>query len=222
MQGRFIGFEGGEGSGKTTQIARLQEWLEKSGTIDRLLEQGQISQLLITREPGGTLLGQEIRHLLLHSPIEEPMQDRTELLLYAADRVQHVEGYLKPHLNKGALILCDRYTDSTIAYQGHGRGLDRTLIEQLNRIATGGLESDLTLWLDVEVEIGLNRAKRRGQHDRIEQATLAFHQRVRQGFTELAQKFPQRIIRIDASPNEVMVAEQIQAIVRRRFAEWYV
>ncbi|WP_416676644.1 dTMP kinase [Egbenema bharatensis] len=222
MQGRFIGFEGGEGSGKTTQIARLQQWLTESGTIERLMAQGQISQLLITREPGGTKLGQEIRHLLLHSPIEEPMQDRTELLLYAADRVQHVEGYLKPHLNQGALILCDRYTDSTMAYQGYGRGLDRALIERLNTIATGGLESDLTLWLDVEVEVGLNRAKSRGQHDRIEQATLAFHQRVRQGFTELAQKFPQRIRRIDANQNQAAVAEQIQAIIRQRFAEWYV
>jgi dTMP kinase len=221
MQGRFIGFEGGEGCGKTTQIARLQQWLEESGIIDRLIKQRKLSGLLMTREPGGTRLGQEIRHLLLHSPIEEPMQDRTELLLYAADRVQHVDGFLRPQLAKGFLILCDRYTDSTLAYQGYGRGLDRHLIHQLNQIATGGLESDLTLWLDVEVEVGLNRAKSRGKGDRMEQATLAFHQRVRQGFTELAQQFPQRIVRVDARDSEAIVAERIQAIVRQRLAEWY-
>lgn len=222
MQGRLIGFEGGEGCGKTTQIARLQEWLQTSNIWAEMLAQGSLSFLLTTREPGGTGLGQEIRHLLLHHAIEaEPMFDRTELLLYAADRVQHVEYCLKPNLAAGALILCDRYTDSTIAYQGYGRGLDRDLIDQLNTIATGGLTSDLTLWLDVDVEIGLNRAQRRGAVDRIENSELAFHHRVRQGFVELAQRYPDRIVRVDASPDEKTVALQVQAIVQQKLEEWY-
>lgn len=221
MRGRLIVFEGVEGCGKTTQIKQLQHWLKETGVFEQLLLKGKVSQLVVTREPGGTPLGQEIRQLLLHPTTDEPIQNQTELLLYAADRAQHVEGFLAPHLAEGALILCDRYTDSTVAYQGYGRGLDRSLIDQLNTIATGGLESDLTLWLDVDVEIGLNRARQRGAHDRMEQATLAFHQRVQQGFRELAQAFPQRIVRIDASPNEQTVADQIQAIVQQKFAEWY-
>jgi dTMP kinase len=221
MRGRLIVFEGVEGCGKTTQIERLQQWLKASGTFEQLLFEGKASQLMITREPGGTPLGQEIRRLLLHPTTDELIQNQTELLLYAADRAQHVEGLLNPQLAEGALILCDRYTDSTVAYQGYGRGLDRALIHQLNTIATGGLESDLTLWLDVDVEIGLNRARQRGAHDRMEQATLAFHQRVQRGFSELAQAFPHRIVRIDASPSEQTVAEQIQAIVQQKFAEWY-
>jgi dTMP kinase len=222
MSGRLVVFEGVEGCGKTTQIARLQAWLQDSGFLAPLQKQGVLSQLVVTREPGGTSLGKEIRRLLLHPTVEEkPMQYRTELLLYAADRAQHVEGFLKPHLAQGALILCDRYTDSTIAYQGYGRGLDRALIDQLNAIATHGLTSDLTLWLDVDVEIGLARAQRRGTCDRMEQAQLEFHRRVQQGFTELAQHYPDRIVRIDASPDEQSVAQQIQAVIQPRLAEWY-
>lgn len=222
MQGRFIVFEGVEGCGKTTQIAQLKTWLHHSTVLEALQTQGHCSGLVVTREPGGTPLGEGIRHLLLHHTVEEdPMQNRTELLLYAADRAQHVEGFLRPYLAKGALILCDRYTDSTIAYQGYGRGLDRDLINQLNAIATGGLQSDLTLWLDVDVEVGLARAKRRGTGDRIEQATLDFHRRVQQGFMELAKADPDRIVRIDASLDESAVAKQIQATIQERFADWY-
>jgi dTMP kinase len=220
MQGRLIVFEGVEGCGKTTQIAYLRQWLEESGAVEQLVKAGKVSKLVTTREPGGTTLGQEIRQLLLHSTTEQ-IQARTELLLYAADRAQHVEGVLKPDLADGTLILCDRYTDSTLAYQGYGRGLDRALIDQLNQIATGGLESDLTLWLDVDVKIGLERARQRGIHDRMEQATLEFHQRVQQGFMELAQSFPQRIVRVDASLDEQAVANQIQAIVQQHLAKWY-
>lgn len=222
MQGRFIVFEGVEGCGKTTQIAQLQTWLQHSGVLERLQMQGYCSDVVVTREPGGTHLGAGIRHLLLHHLVEEePMQNRTELLLYAADRAQHVDGFLLPYLAKGALILCDRYTDSTIAYQGYGRQLDRDLINQLNAIATGGLESDLTLWLDVDVEVGLARAKRRGIGDRIEQATIEFHRRVQQGFTELANIYPDRIVRIDASVDASDVAEQIRGVVQERFTHWY-
>jgi dTMP kinase len=222
MSGRLVVFEGVEGCGKTTQIARLQAWLQDSGLLNSLQQQGKLSELVITREPGGTLLGREIRHLLLHHAVDgEPMQHSTELLLYAADRAQHVEGFLKPHLARGAFILCDRYTDSTIAYQGYGRGFDRALIDQLNDIATHGLSSDLTLWLDVDVEIGLARARQRGTGDRMEQAQLEFHRRVQQGFTELAQQYPDRIVRINARLDEQSVAQQIQTVVQQRLAEWY-
>lgn len=222
MQGRFIAFEGGEGCGKTTQIAQLQAWFHTSGILAQLLASGSVSQLITTREPGGTAMGREIRHLLLHHAVEaEPMIDRTELLLYAADRSQHVAHFLQPHLAAGALILCDRYTDSTIAYQGYGRKLDRSLIDPLNHIATAGLTSDLTLWLDIDVETGLARAQRRGPVDRMEKSELEFHHRVRQGFVALADCDPDRIVRVDASPDAETVALQIQAIVQQRLGEWY-
>lgn len=220
MQGKLIVFEGVEGSGKTTQIQQTQAWLLQSGWLEQLQQQGFVSQLVTTREPGGTPLGQTLRQLLLHSP-DEPIHDRTELLLYAADRAQHVEAYLKPLLAQGAIILCDRYTDSTIAYQGYGRQLDADLIDQLNQIATNGLSSDLTLWLDVKVEIGLARAQSRAAHDRIEQIPLSFHQRVQQGFTELAQAHPHRIVRIDASQPPDRVHQQIQSALLQRLTTWY-
>jgi dTMP kinase len=127
-----------------------------------------------------------------------------------------VEEFIKPYLEKGAIVLCDRYTDSTIAYQGYGRGIDLKLIEQLNGIATGGLVSHLTLWLDVDVQIGLERARQRGKADRMEQADLAFHQRVRAGFAELAKLSPQRIVRIDASQSE----EAVELAIREVLFQW--
>jgi dTMP kinase len=221
MHGKLIVFEGVEGCGKTTQLQRSRQWLVESGWQSRLQAKGDVQQIMATREPGGTELGVKVRHLLLEPPTAETMQSRTELLLYAADRAQHVEGYLIPHLNQGSLILCDRYTDSTIAYQGYGRGIDLGLITQLNDIATSGLQSDLTLWLDLDAETGLARTRQRGRIDRIEQADLAFHQRVQQGFTELAQRYPQRIARIDATRSEAEVSQQIQAVLSKRFAQWY-
>ena len=128
-----------------------------------------------------------------------------------------MEETLKPNLQQGAIILCDRYTDSTIAYQGYGRGLDLNLISQLNYIATGGLESDLTLWLDVAVEQGLARAKKRGTIDRMEKADLDFHYRVQTGFQQLATTYPQRIFRVDANCSEAEVWSQIQTILLSRF-----
>jgi dTMP kinase len=154
--------------------------------------------------------------LLLTESEGKPIQDGAELLLYAADRAQHVEEVLKPQLALGTIILCDRYTDSTIAYQGYGRGLSLSCLSQLNSIATGGLESDLTLWLDVDVEVGLARARGRGVADRIEQADLAFHRRVQEGYGELALANPNRIVRVDASLSEAVVQEQIQAILSQR------
>jgi dTMP kinase len=220
MDGKLIVFEGIEGCGKTTQLERSRHWLNESGWLTKLQTQRGVRDLMLTREPGGTALGQGIRQLLLHTH-NEPIQDRTELLLYAADRAQHVEGFLRPYLKTGALILCDRYTDSTVAYQGYGRGLDLALIEQLNQVATGGLKSDLTLWLDLDVEEGLARMQQRGKRDRIEQASLDFHQRVRQGFAALAHSEPERFVQIEASGSELEVADRISAALSQALTRWY-
>jgi dTMP kinase len=206
MSGKFIVFEGVEGAGKTTQIHQTAEWLRQKYGKDR--------SIVITREPGGTKLGKQIRQLLLEDPTSE-VGHRTELLLYGADRAQHVESVIRPQLEQGNIILCDRFTDSTIAYQGYGRGFDRDEIDRVNQLATGGLQSDLTCWLDLDVETGLQRVLRRGKPDRMEQATLDFHQRVRQGYQELANSYPNRIVRIDASQSEVVIQTEIQAILNR-------
>lgn len=221
MPGKLIVFEGGEGAGKTTQLQRSQDWLKNSELFQQLHRQGELSQVVITREPGGTELGQQIRQILLQPQSHEPMQESTELLLYAADRAQHVEACLRPLLASNALILCDRYIDSTVAYQGYGRGLDLTLIQQLNQIATQGLQSDLTLWLDLDAEAGLLRSRQRGSLDRMEQSDLAFHQRVRQGFATLAAAAPQRIVRVEAHQDADAVTQQIQTILTQRLIQWY-
>lgn len=208
MGGKLIVFEGVEGCGKTTQLHKTRDWL-----LSRMKAEIQPEvSVVLTREPGGTELGSGLRRLLLEGD-RQLVQERAELLLYAADRTQHVEELLKPHLAKGAIVLCDRYTDSTVAYQGYGRGLSLTLINQLNQIATEGLESHLTLWLDVDVEIGLARVRRRGVADRIEQADLEFHRRVQQGYRELAKADPERIVRVEASGSPEEVQQQIQAIL---------
>lgn len=209
--GKFIVFEGGEGCGKTTQLLRVREWLKESEG-QQLLQSIGISDVVVTREPGGTPLCGQIRQLLL-TPAEEVMNPKTELLLYAADRAQHVEQWLKPAMQNGSLILCDRYTDSTIAYQGYGRGLSLDLIHQLNNIATQGLQPDLTLWLDVEPEIGLSRAQARSRKDRIEQSDLIFHKAVRNGFHDLFQQNPERIKRIDASQDIEIVFRMVKKVL---------
>jgi dTMP kinase len=205
MSGKFIVFEGVEGSGKTTQVAAVGQWLSASDWCDR--------PVLATRQPGGTTLGHAIRRLLLEEDCS--LGHRAELMLYGADRAQHLEEVIRPHLFQGGIVLCDRYTDSTIAYQGYGRGLDRVLIENINYLATGGLESDLTIWLDVDVEIGLERARQRGQIDRMEKAELAFHRRVQQGYTELAAAHPDRIVRVDAGGDEDSIQQEIRRAIAR-------
>jgi dTMP kinase len=207
MAGKFIVFEGVEGCGKSTQVQLCYQWLQSQGI-----------PVVLTREPGGTELGYHLRCLLLEKVVSQPIAEVTELLLYAADRSQHVARELKPGLVAGKYILCDRYIDSTIAYQGYGRGLSLSLINQLNYIATNGLESDLTIWLDVDVEVGLYR--KRGSTnglDRIEQETVAFHRRVQQGYIELAASYPARIVRVDASLSQEAVKKLIQEILRDRF-----
>lgn len=220
-KGKLIVFEGVEGCGKTTQLRQLQQWLRDSGWLLRLKAAGVYQQVVVTREPGGTELGLGLRRLLLEVRPHLSIHERAELFLYAADRAQHVEELLLPQLARGAIVLCDRYTDSTIAYQGYGRGLNVSLIEQLNQIATSGLEGDLTLWLDLDPAVGLARKQQQKEITRMEQVDLAFHQRVQEGFTTLAKTHPHRIARIDASLSQESVAQQIQFIVQERLSEWY-
>lgn len=209
MSGKLIVFEGVEGCGKTTQMQFCLEWLQSLNITS-----------VLTREPGGTDLGTDLRRLLLFAK-SQSIADRTELLLFAADRAQHVEQKLKPNLAQDKIILCDRYTDSTIAYQGWGRGLDINLINQLNAIATSGLKSDLTLWLDVDVEVGLVRKKGSGVLvDRMEKETIAFHRRVQQGYAQLYASYPQQMVRVDASLDQLAVFSQIQAILTHLFKAW--
>ncbi len=227
LRGQLVVFEGVEGAGKSTQIRLLLGWLEQTGWQAWMQQHLLTSPILVTREPGGTVLGQQLRSLLLDSALTatEGLSDRAELLLYAADRTQHVQRVLSPAIAQGRLILCDRYTDSTVAYQGYGRGFDLDLIRQLNAIATDGLVSDLTFWLDLDVEQGLQRARQRQSalegKDRMEAAELSFHRRVQQGFEAIAQAEPQRVVRIDASDSEECVAAQIQTVMERYLQKWH-
>lgn len=204
--GRLIVFEGVEGCGKTTQLHKTHQWLESLSL-----------SVVVTREPGGTSLGIDLRELLLNNATQA-IDDSTELLLYAADRAQHVEELLRPELAKRKIVLCDRYVDSTVAYQGYGRGLNLALIAQLNQIATKGLESDLTIWFDIDVAISLAR-KQPDQSDRIEKQAIEFHRRVQQGYTELAQTAGDRMIRIDANRSIAEIQAEVQQILLQRFPE---
>jgi dTMP kinase len=205
MKGKLIVFEGVEGCGKTTQIKLTSEWLRSKDI-----------PVIVTREPGGTDLGVHLRSLLLEAN-NNPIDKRTELLLYAADRAQHVEQELKPSLAAGKYVLCDRFIYSTIAYQGYGRGLNIDLINQLNTIATAGLETDLVLWFDLDVETGLARKRSSGEvADRIEQEKLDFHRRVQQGYTTLGATYPEKIVRINANQDKYTIQNQIQQICAKR------
>ncbi|MDJ1182496.1 dTMP kinase [Roseofilum casamattae] len=205
--GRLIVFEGIEGAGKTTQIQQAHQWL--SSTLSR--------SVLLTREPGETPLGERLREVLLGDMAISPT---AELLLYAADRAQHVEHFIKPALAEGKIVLCDRFTDSTIAYQGYGRGLSLPIIDQLNRIAAPTVCSDLTLWLDVEVETGLERMRQRGKADRMERADIQFHRRVQQGFATLAQTEGNPMVRIDANLSESQVWDQVRSVLHTQLSQW--
>ncbi len=200
--GRFISFEGVDGSGKTTQAALLAEWLR-----------GQDFDVVVTVEPGGTAVGEQIRSILLDHRNRE-LAPEAELLLYFASRAQNVVEVIRPALARGAIVISDRYTDSTIAYQGYGRGLGEPVVRQLHRIACGDLWPDLTFLLDIEPELGLQRARRRGALDRMDDQAHEFHRRVRQGYAELAAREPSRFRVIDARADVASVAQAIRAAVR--------
>lgn len=189
--GRFITFEGIEGSGKTTQIQMLSNQLEERG-IEHVL----------TREPGGTPIGDQIRRVVLH-PENTSMTPTCELLLYAAARAQHIEQVIRPGLREGRVVLCDRFKDATLAYQGYGRGLPLEIIGRLHSLETLAIEPDLTLLLDLEPAGALERANSRDQanqkaESRFEMEDLEFHTRVRKGYLELARREPRRFVVLDA------------------------
>lgn len=197
MRGRFITLEGGEGVGKTTNLEYIRAVLERSGKT-----------LRVTREPGGTPIAERIRGVLL-DPANTGMAPDCELLLVFAARAEHLARVIRPALDAGEWVLCDRFTDATYAYQGGGRGLSRQRIKELEAMVQGDLRPDLTLLLDVPVEIGLSRAGARGALDRFEQEEVAFFERVRQAYLERAASAPARYRIIDASLPLVDVQAQI-------------
>ncbi len=198
----FITMEGPDGSGKTSQQVLLADFLRKNGY-----------PILATREPGGTPIGDQIRKILSDLKNQE-MNPRTELLLFQASRAQHVEQVIWPHLQKGGVVLCDRYADSTLAYQGYGHQtfpLDQ--VRAIIDFATGGLKPDLTLLLDIDVEAGLQRRVQGGDWNRLDAYQLEFHQRVRQGYLQMVHAEPQRWVVIDASRTVDEVQEDIRKVV---------
>jgi dTMP kinase len=205
VRGRFITFEGIEGSGKSTQVARLATWLA-----------GRPCDPVVTREPGGTPLGRRLRDVLLAERAESRARDPlTEAMLMTADRAEHVAQVILPALDEGRHVLCDRHADSTLAYQGGGSGVARPLLVQLNRIATRGLVPDLTLLFDLEPAVALARMRARtgGAADRFEAESLGFHERVRAAYLELAGAEPARFRVLDAARAEDLVQADARAHV---------
>ncbi|MDA9840090.1 dTMP kinase [Porticoccaceae bacterium] len=206
MRGKFITIEGTEGVGKTTNIQFIQNWLESK----------QLAYLC-TREPGGTPLAEQIRELLL-APREELVCDTAELLLMFAGRAQHLNQVIEPALTEGAWVLCDRFTDATYAYQGAGRGMGTSLIAELELIVQGSLRPDLTLILDIPVELGLKRASERSDPDRFEQEKTEFFDLVRNGYLDIARKHTDRCMVIDASQPLELVQRELTIALE---AFWY-
>ncbi len=214
MKGIFITFEGVEGSGKTTQIELLEKALEAKGL-----------QVIKTQEPGGTKIGAMIRKILLDSRNKE-IDPMTELMLYSASRAQHIKEVITPAVKEGKIVLCDRFSDATVAYQGYGRGLDLEGIRKLDLLLTGGMKPSITIILDLDPEKGLLRAKKRIEKNRslkewrIEQEGLSFHKRVRQGYLKLAEEEPDRIKVIGADLPVEEVHKRIVEVVEERL-KWH-
>jgi dTMP kinase len=198
----FVTLEGGEGSGKTTQFRLLGEWLAQHGHAP-----------LLVREPGGTALGEAVREILLHHKAGTLMHANTELLLFCASRAQLVAERIKPHLAQGGVVLCDRFADTTLAYQGYGRGLDLNVLRSILAFATQGLQPDLTLYFDIDPVIGLARRASDGGLNRLDAESAEFHRRARQGYAALAAAEPQRWRVIDANqPISAVFAQASQQI----------
>ncbi|EGB13565.1 thymidylate kinase [Pseudodesulfovibrio mercurii] len=204
----FITFEGIEGTGKSTQIGRVRDYFEARGR-----------EVLLTLEPGGSRIGVELRKMLLHVDNRE-ITPITELFLYLADRAQHVGQVIRPALAAGKVVLCDRFADSTIVYQGYGRGLDTSMLRELNEVAVNGLWPDLTIVLDIDPEIGLKRATLRNIEDgkakeegRFEAEHLSFHKRIREGYLTWAALNHRRMSVVDAAGTPDQVFDQIRAVI---------
>lgn len=197
----FITFEGPEGSGKSSQLPALASFLESRGY-----------DVVSTREPGGTRIGNQIREILMRMDNTE-LHPRTEILLFQAARAQLIEELILPNLADGKVILCDRYGDSTLAYQGYGHGLDLDRLKMILEFATGGLKPDLTILLDVDVMVGLKRKKAKEEWNRMDAFELSFHERVRRGYHELVNQEPARWKIVDASQSQEQVQKDIRQIV---------
>ena len=201
----FITFEGSEGGGKTTQIALLADFLQQQGF-----------SVCVTRQPGGTDIGQQIRNCL-HDVANTAMTAKAEILLYAADRAQHVGEIIRPALDEGKIVLCDRYTDSTMAYQGYGRGLDLDTLQWINEFATDQLKPDLTLLLDVDIETGLQRRQDGDlEMNRMDQQAVAFYHRVKAGFDQLMAQDPERWVKVNANRPLADVQTDLQKQLKLR------
>jgi dTMP kinase len=203
VKGIFITFEGPDGAGKTTQLKRLAAVLEQTGR-----------DIVITREPGGTPIGDQIRSIIL-SPDNKEMVDQTEVLLYAASRAQHVHELILPSLEAGKIVLCDRFIDASVAYQAYGLGIDPAVVEEINRFASSGLQPARTYLLDIPAEVGYERLRSRAGAqpqaglDRIEQKALDYHRKVREAFLKIAREHQQRVCLVDANRTEDEIAEDI-------------
>jgi dTMP kinase len=206
-KGRLISFEGPEGSGKSTQIARLAEHLQKIGR-----------EVLSTREPGGTEIGEQIRNLIVHNSRGNEMCAETELLLFAAARAQHVRELIAPQLIKGAIVLCDRFLDSSTVYQGLARNLALDPVNQINQFAIGNVLPTLTIILDVPTEVSLARLRQRASDlpDRMERENIDFYKKVREGYQVLARSIPERFFVVDGTLTEGQVDKKIWDEVQRR------
>lgn len=209
MKGKFISLEGGEGSGKTTAIAFIEQWLASHNI-----------PYLVTREPGGTPLAEEIRQLVLRSR-EENVSDTTELLMMFAARAQHLAEKIQPALHKGIWVISDRFLDSSYVYQGHARGGNINMLEQLSSWVVGDNQPDATLLLDVPVEVGQQRVNARQYQDRLDKESLLFHQKVRDGFLIRAHAEPERIKIIDASEPLNSVKDQIEKQLVKLNRAWF-
>ena len=204
MKGYFITFEGVEGAGKSTQANLLYKYLINNG-----------KEAILTKEPGGTKTGRKIRQILLEKT-DEIFPPVAELMLYEADRNFHIHNLIKPSLQQGKYIICDRFTDSTLAYQGYARGLDINLIKQLNEIATEGIKPDITFLIDIPVEEGLKRIRQTRQVDRIEDEDIQFHKRLREGFLKIAENEKDRIVVLDGMKSPENVFAKIVEILKNR------
>ncbi len=203
----FITLEGSDGSGKTSQLPALAEALRSQGF-----------ELLTTREPGGTSIGDQIRRVLFDLD-NKTMDPRTEILLFQASRAQLVEEIIRPALKDGIIVLCDRYADSTLAYQGYGHGVDLDVLREIVSFATGGLKPDLTIFLDIPVEEGLKRRNKGGDWNRLDDYDLAFHRRVRAGYAELIAAEPDRWVVVNAAQPPQAVAAELQKVVLDRLKQ---
>ncbi len=204
--GKLISFEGSEGSGKSTQMARLASRLQTGGR-----------SVLTTREPGGTEIGEQVRNILVHNLRGDEMTPETELLLFAASRAQHVRELIAPNLTKGVIVLCDRFLDSSTVYQGVARNLAADPVSQINRFAVGNVMPNLTFILDVPTKVSLARIRQRASDlpDRMERENIDFYEKVRSGYLLLAKSMPERVIVIDGTQTEAAVEKKIWAAVQK-------